>query len=189
MSKEEPQRWHRHQSESKGHYRVFEIFERRFQHATDGRADNFYVMEMADWVLALPLTSEGKIVLVNQFRFGTEAFSWEPPGGVVDAEDTDYVVAAVREMVEETGYTGRDAREIGWCHPNPALQINRAHFVIVEDCRQTHELNLDLNEEIQVREFTLDEAFRMAADGRISHAIAQAALLHLKLWLESRSAR
>ena len=43
------------------------------------------------------------LFLVRQFRYGTEEFSLEPPGGVVEKEE-DPLVAGLRELKEETGY-------------------------------------------------------------------------------------
>lgn len=160
--------------------KVFDVVKHRFQHPADGREGDFFLIDCADWVLVLPMTSAGKLVLVNQYRFGVDKLSWEPPGGVVDpGEEHDIVAAGLREMREETGYRERVARYLGWVHPNPAIISNRAHFVLAEDCASVGEQQLDANEEIQVAEYTLDDAFAMAARGDIHHCVAHAALFAL----------
>lgn len=159
--------------------RIFQVLRRRYKHPHDHREGDFFVIRCSDWVLALPVTTDGRLVLVRQYRFGTQNLSWEPPGGVLDPGE-DPLTAAVRETREETGYTGTDARLIGACSPNPAILGNRAHFALIENCSLSDALELDENEEIETGLFTGDEAAAMVLDGRIHHAVAVNALFHLR---------
>lgn len=158
---------------------VFQVHRQRCKHPHDAREGDFFVIRCADWVLGLPVTRDGRLVLVRQYRFGTGNLSWEPPGGVLDAGE-DPVSAAVRETREETGYLAPAAVLMGSCSPNPAILGNRAHFVLLEDCAPGAELDLDANEEIEVGLFTGDEAVAMILDGRIHHAVAINAIFHLR---------
>ena len=133
--------------------RIFQVLRRRLKHPHDSREGDFFVIRCADWVLALPVTRDGRLVLVRQYRFGSENLSWEPPGGVLDAGE-DPLAAALRETAEETGYAGMGARLIGSCSPNPAILGNTAHFALIEDCEPSHALDLDENEEIETGLFT-----------------------------------
>lgn len=125
------------------------------------------------------MTTSGKLVLVNQFRFGVAKLSWEPPGGVVDDDDDDLISAGLREMEEETGYRAASARYLGWVHPNPAILTNRAHFVLAEGCQPQSGQNLDANEEIEIGEFELSEVVAMLDNGQMHHCDAHAALFAL----------
>src|SRR5664279_4692538 len=106
-------------------------------------------MHAPDWVNVLALTPDHRLVLVRQFRFGVDAFSLEIPGGVMEP-DEDPVAAGLRELREETGFTGRGARLLGSVHPNPAIQSNRCHIVLVEEAVRTEALEWDADEEIEV---------------------------------------
>ncbi len=159
--------------------KVFKVHRQRCKHPHDAREGDFFVIRCADWVLALPVTRDGRLVLVRQFRFGTRNLSWEPPGGVLDAGE-DPVSAAVRETREETGYTPAKVSPLGVCSPNPAILGNRAHFVLLEDCEPGAALDLDANEEVETGVFSPDEAVAMVLDGRIHHAIAVNAILLLR---------
>ncbi|MDX2049424.1 MAG: NUDIX hydrolase, partial [Chitinophagaceae bacterium] len=54
----------------------------------DGKiVDPYYVFEFPDWVVAVPVTNEGKIVLVKQYRHAMGETIWEIPGGCIDATD------------------------------------------------------------------------------------------------------
>lgn len=158
---------------------IFEIYKQHHQHP-DQRAGDFYVIKCPDWVQVLALTPEKKIILVQQYRFGSQALSWEVPGGVIDPEDPDPVIAGTRELAEETGYAGQNARIIHWCYPNPAIQNNRTHFVLVEACEIKQAQDTDEHEELIVSTFTLQEVKAMVKKGEITHSIALNALYFLE---------
>lgn len=180
MSDSTPAKWQSEQEQRVFDCPVYSIFERRCHHPRDGRSGDFVVMKCPDWVLVLALTEDHRLILVNQFRFGSSELSWEVPGGVMDAEDASPIATALRELKEETGYGSEDALSLGWCYPNPALQENRTHFVLARNCRLTAEQELDPNEEIQITTPTLKEAFELLDSGKITHALAMNALFLLR---------
>ncbi|MDR3227899.1 MAG: NUDIX hydrolase [Puniceicoccales bacterium] len=159
---------------------VFRVFKRIYKHPRDARVGVFFTIKSRDWVLALPVTTGGQLVFTRQFRVGTGALSWEPPGGIMEAGENP-ITAAQREMTEETGYTGKRARLIGTCAPNPAIFDNTSHFVLVEDCELTHPVAFDATEELETVLLAPREAEAMVQRGEISHVIAQAALYRLRL--------
>lgn len=185
MSHLPPADWELLRATPHAHCKVYEVLKERFRHPK-GREDDFFTMKCPDWVLVLPLTANGQIIMVRQFRFGVRHPSWEMPGGVIDAEDADPMIAGPRELTEETGYIGDAPLYLGWCHPNPALQNNRAHFILVENCHLRAEQNLDPNEELQVKVFPLEEAYAMMARHEITHSMAINALFWLKEHLAGR---
>jgi len=113
---------------------------------------------------------------VRQFRYGINDFSLEVPGGVIDAGE-DPVAAGVRELREESGYVGTRARLLGSVHPNPAMQSNRCHLVLVEEARREAELEWDPDEEFEIVTMPVAETFALAAAGGITHALVLNALL------------
>lgn len=167
--------------------RVFEVYKRQCVHPDDDRQGEFFVIKSNDWVQVLALTPEQQLILVQQYRFGSGALSWEVPGGVIDATDASPEAAAARELLEETGYRGDTGEVIGWCYPNPAIQSNRTHFVLIRNCRPVAPPAPDPHEEIAVHTTTPGEAVRMAARGEIRHAIALNALFYLQHVLAGNS--
>src|ERR1700712_4538638 len=65
----------------------------------------YYVLEYSNWVNVFPVTTDGKVVLVKQYRYGIGQWSIEVPGGIMDEGETDPMLAAQRELLEETGYS------------------------------------------------------------------------------------
>jgi ADP-ribose pyrophosphatase len=167
--------------------RVFRVMRQHLRHASDGREGDFFVLEAPDWVQVLALTPQQELVLVRQWRFGVEKLSWEPPGGIIEKNE-DLVAAAQRELLEETGHAGRNARALGSAAPNPALQNNLTHFVLVENCTRHAPTNWDPHEELETGVFPLAEVERMIRRGEIYHSLALNALQFLFLHLRPPTA-
>ena len=71
----------------------------------DGKIiDPYYVYEFPEWVAALALTKDGKVIMVQQYRHALGETIMELPGGCVDASDNSFEDAIARELLEETGY-------------------------------------------------------------------------------------
>lgn len=164
--------------------RIFDVRSTRFRHPVRGTERDFIVIDPPDWVNVVALTRDGRVVLVQQFRYGIDGFSLEIPGGVIEAGE-EPVIAGVRELQEETGYTGAPARMLGSVHPNPAMQSNRCHLVYVDEAEPTHPLAWDADEEMKVVTMPVEEVFALARTGGITHSLTLNALLLFEpLWRE-----
>ncbi|HTX67301.1 MAG TPA: NUDIX hydrolase [Opitutaceae bacterium] len=171
-----PARWEKTGRTLHASCQVFDVLHARFRHPARGRERDFVVIDAPDWVNVIALTSDHRLVLVRQFRFGIDDFSLEIPGGVMERGE-DPVAAAQRELREETGHTGRRSRVLGAVHPNPAIMNNVCHLVLVEEAERTAALSWDHDEEIEVLTAPVDEVLGWARTGRIRHALVLDALL------------
>jgi ADP-ribose pyrophosphatase len=171
-----PARWEKIGQQLHANCRVFDVLNARYRHPGRGRERDFVVITAPDWANVIALTADHQLVLVRQFRFGIDDFSIEIPGGVVERGE-EPLFAAQRELREETGFTGGNARLLGSVHPNPAIMNNVCHHVLVENVRRTDELAWDHDEEIEVLTAPVDEVYTWARSGRISHALVLDALL------------
>jgi len=169
-------RWQKLREEPFATTRIFDVVRAIFRHPRREREQDFFVINSPDWVNVVAVTATGEIVLVRQFRYGINEFSLEIPGGVIDAGE-DPVAAGLRELREESGYVGTRARLLGSVHPNPAMQSNRCHLVLVEDAHRGADLEWDPDEEFEIMTKPVDEVFALAAAGGITHAMVLNALL------------
>jgi 8-oxo-dGTP pyrophosphatase MutT (NUDIX family) len=140
----------------------------------------FSMIECADWVNVIALTADERVVLVRQFRAGSAEVSLEIPGGMVDA-GKDAMVAARRELREETGYTGGTWQLIGKVRPNPAIQTNWLYTALARDVARTGPPEPDDGEVLAVETASLDEVQAMLLDGRIDHSLVVVGFAHLAL--------
>jgi 8-oxo-dGTP pyrophosphatase MutT (NUDIX family) len=164
-----------------GDFRIFKLRADRRCSPRNGFEHEYIILEARPWVNVVALTPEQEVVMVEQFRHGTGTVELEIPGGVLDPGETDPVAAGVRELREETGYTGRDARLIGSVFANPAIQDNTCHTLLVADCRCTDPLKLDAGEDLLTRLVPVADLPRLVAQGRIKHSLVVAALYHFEL--------
>jgi 8-oxo-dGTP pyrophosphatase MutT (NUDIX family) len=159
-------------------YRIFRTAFVEGAHPQTGAIKRFSVIECVDWVNVIALTPEDRVVLIRQFRAGTNTICLEIPGGMVDAGEAPEIAAA-RELEEETGYTADVWRHLGTSAPNPAIQSNRLHSYLALDARPTRPTRFDSSEVIAIDTAPLSEVRTMLRDGRIDHALVIAAFAHL----------
>ncbi|MEZ0217635.1 MAG: NUDIX hydrolase [Rariglobus sp.] len=184
-----PSRWEKGASRSLAATRIFDLRGVQFRHPVRGTEREFVVIDAPDWVNVLALTPDHHLVMVNQFRYGIDAFSWEIPGGMIDAGE-DPVAAAVRELQEETGYVGTSARLLGSVNPNPAIMNNRCHLVLVENAVLREAQEWDDDEEIELTTVPVDEVYVWAQSGRITHSLVlNGLLLFSPVWAEIKRGR
>lgn len=179
-----PSRWEKQGESILTRTRIFDLRTAHYRHPVRKTERDFYVVHSPDWVNVVALTSDHHLVLVRQFRFGVDDFSVEIPGGVMDLGE-EPVAAGLRELREETGYVGKNARIIGRVHSNPAILSNACHFVFVEQVVRSAELQWDADEEIEVMTVPVDEVYSWAHSGRITHSLVLDALLCFwPYWME-----
>lgn len=156
------------------------IFQTAFVEGSHPRVGTkrFSLIECTDWVNIIALTRDDRVVLVEQFRFGTGELCLEIPGGMVDPGE-DAATAAARELEEETGYTARAWRKLGDVAPNPAIQNNRLHTYLALDAEATTAQRLEGSEVLAVSTQPLADVQRLLRDGKIDHALVVAAFAHL----------
>jgi ADP-ribose pyrophosphatase len=160
--------------------RIFRLVAERWRSPRTGEEHVFSSIDSVDFVNVVALDTQGRLLMIRQFRFGTREFTLEVAGGMCEAGE-DPRETAVRELREETGYVGKTVTPLGHCEPNPAIFNNRAHMFLIEGCEKSGELVLDPGEDIEVTAVPVDEVFAELHAGRITHALVSVALQRFDL--------
>ena len=176
------QPWRKLGSKPVGNFRVFTIRSDIKLSPRTNQEHDFYVIDSVNWVNVVALTRDNQLVMIDQYRHGSDTVEREIPGGMMDAEDTSPLEAGLRELREETGFEGTQAEIIGQIYPNPAIMSNICYTVLVRNCERKHEISLDSGEDLATHLVNLEEIHGLIKDGRIGHSLVVVALYHFELW-------
>lgn len=123
----------------------------------------------------IPITSEGKIILVRQYRHPVGEYILEIPAGTLrPGEDPE--TCARRELEEETGYIADELIYLLTIYPCPGYSNERLHIYLARGLRRGA-LNLEIDEDLSVVELSLEEALEVIRKGEIKDAKTMAAIL------------
>jgi len=114
------------------------------------------VAEHPGGAVVVPLTSDGKIVMVTQHRFPMNKVLLELPAGKLN-KDEDPFVCAVRELEEETGYKSDNVKELGSIYTTPGYSTEKLWIFLAKDLKSGDHNREEGEFGMEVFEFTLDE--------------------------------
>ncbi len=140
--------------------------------------DPYYVYEFPTWVAAVPVTEDGRIVMVRQYRHALGEVCIEIPGGCVDDTDKNPQEAIARELLEETGYSFSSFEYLGKISANPSSNNNLLHMFLARGGKKVAEQKLDANEEIEVVYLTIDELKQLLKENKIIQAMHVSCILY-----------
>jgi len=119
----------------------------------DGRIiPDFYTARMGDYALVYAVTTEGKVLVLRQYKHGLGRVCLTFPGGYV-APGEDPAVAAERELLEETGYRGGKLTSLGSFVTNANQGCNTAHLFRVDGCQRECDPDSGDLEEMELTQF------------------------------------
>ncbi len=174
--------WEKVSSRPLGEFRIFKIRSDRKISPRTRQEHDFFVIDSVDWVNIIALTPDRQLVMVEQYRHGSNTIELEIPGGMMDEEDALPEVTAQRELREETGYEGKPACVIGKVFPNPAIMTNTCFTVLIENCHCIHPVEFDHGEDLITRLVPISGIPSLVASGAVRHSVVLAALYHFELW-------
>ncbi len=132
-------------------------------------------------VCVLPVTEDGNVIFVNQFRYALNKVTLEVPAGKLEPNE-DPLEAGLRELSEETGLSAEKVDYLGALYTTPALIDEVIHMYLARGLSKG-EQHLDEDEFVNTLEMPLEKAIEMVMNGEIKDSKTQTILLKAKLFL------
>ena len=124
----------------------------------------------------VPVTKEGKILMVRQYRNALDRYTLEIPAGALDTVDEPGIECASRELEEETGYKSNNLEWLITLRTTVAFCNEKIEVFVARDLIPSHQ-HLDEDEFIDLKEYTLDELKEKIFSGEIEDSKTVSALM------------
>jgi len=144
----------------------------------NGHTSNREVVEHHGGVCVLPVTEDGHVLFVRQYRYAYESPILELPAGKLE-KDEDPFEAGKRELHEETGMKAAHYYDLGEDYPSPGYTNEVIHLYAADGLTDIGQ-ELDPDEFLNVEKYTLDEALEMVFSGELKDSKTQIALMKYK---------
>jgi 8-oxo-dGTP pyrophosphatase MutT (NUDIX family) len=151
----------------------------------DGQEGIYGIVETRTATGVVALTQDDHVVLVGQYRYPTETYSWEIVEGGADAGE-DPMAAATRELQEEAGLIAADWAPLGSeIHLSNCITSEKGFLYVAWNLSETA-ASPEGTEVLQVKTVPLAEALGMVHDGEITDAMSIMGLMRVEHWLKNR---
>lgn len=137
--------------------------------------DEYYVLEYPTWINVVAVTKTGEMLLVRQYRHALGQTNFEIVAGVVEKGE-EPLVAAQRELLEETGFGGGEWRELMQLSANSSTMTNLTHCFLAEGVEKVADQHLDATEDIEVYLFPQEKVKELLLQGAFMQALMVAPL-------------
>lgn len=124
----------------------------------------------------VPVTDDGKILMVRQYRNALDRYTLEIPAGALDAEDEPGLLCAARELEEETGYRSENLEWLITLRTTVAFCNERIEVYVAKDLIPSKQ-HLDEDEFIDLKAYSMDELKEKIFTGEIEDAKTVASLM------------
>lgn len=145
-----------------------------------GRISYREVVEHSGGVCVLPITEDGKVLLVSQYRYPYREEVLEVPAGKMDHKGETPLECGMRELEEETGHTAEEYIDLGRLYPSPGYTDEIIYLFAAKKLTKTVQ-KLDEGEFLDVRVLDFEEAVDLVLKGQILDSKTQAVLMKAKL--------
>ncbi|MEH7352430.1 NUDIX hydrolase [Neobacillus drentensis] len=149
----------------------------------NGEEKTFSYLDFAKGVCILPITKDGEVICLKQYRHSLKSWQWELPAGMIDKTDPSPMDTAKRELEEETGYSAVHWLELGSFYPSPG-STSEEIFLFAAAGLNPSEQKLENSEQIELHKLTMEELKTLIKQGDFKHGAGLAAILRYKFITE-----
>lgn len=166
-------------------YNIFTVNEVQRVSPRTGETHDFVVLDAPQAMNVIPVTEDGMVVMVRQYRHGIGRVMLEFPAGLIEPNELDNIEqTARRELLEETGYSCEFVVKTGSIVPLAAFYTGRAHTFAAFGCVLSDVQNLEPAEDIDVELVPLDTVDTLIEQGLIDHALDIASFHNFQLYIK-----
>jgi ADP-ribose pyrophosphatase len=137
---------------------------------------HFSYVNFSKGVCILPVTEDGKVICIRQYRHAVKDWQWELPAGAIDSDDIEPLSAAKRELEEETGYQAKHWIDLGSVYPSPGSTSEQIFLFAATDLIKK-EQQLEATEQIDLHTIEMDKLNQLINNGEFRHGAGLAAIL------------
>lgn len=134
----------------------------------NGKTNDFYLTKHADAAVIMPITADGKIVMLNEYRHPCREKLLSLCGGHLEEGDKPEEAAA-RELMEETGYAADRFEFIQAVYADPPRTGRKWHFFIAHNARPVAQQELTEFEDLEVTLLSPQEPVLALKDGKVTN--------------------
>ncbi|WP_165390238.1 NUDIX hydrolase [Thalassococcus sp. S3] len=133
----------------------------------DGRViDDFYQVKLRTYAIVVPVTPEGEVVTIDQYKHGPGRVGISFPAGFVEAGE-EPAKGAARELLEETGFDFENLIPLGTYVDNGNQRGCEGHQFLATGCRWVQDAQSGDLEQMEVRLRHPEDLDRAMAEGRL----------------------
>lgn len=150
------------------------IFQEKVRTASGKILDDYYIIDSTDVAIVIPVTTNGKVVIIREYKNGAKTVVTGFPAGYAE-QGEPLETTAKRELEEETGYIPERLEYIGQALDSPTKQPNSKWFYIAWGCWKKTDPEHAKKEINELEEVGVADLNRMLLDGEMNDLGAQAA--------------